>query len=168
MGQRPNSPDDFWIKVKKVPGSCWEWIGGRSVQGYGKWTFADRTVVAHRFSWQIVNGPIPKGAMILHSCDNPPCVNPSHLRLGSHRENMEDRQKRGRTARHGNPRLTWDKAEKIRALDAAGTGRASIAKRFCVTEACVSMIVSGKRWKIRPHALINPERSRRIRSSGRR
>lgn len=83
----------FWKKVKKTS-SCWIWIGTFShrygqfhISRGGKW----RPVRAHRFSWEITNGKIPIGKYILHCCDNPPCVNPKHLFLGTQLENMRDR-----------------------------------------------------------------------------
>ncbi len=77
----------FWDRVVKTT-TCWLWIGGKNYDGYGH--FSRTNEVAHRFSWKIHNGPIPAGTFVLHKCDNPPCVNPGHLFLGTQKNNRED------------------------------------------------------------------------------
>ena len=91
------SEQRFWKKVQKT-NSCWLWMGSSCV--YGHLTINYKSVYAHRFSWEIHFGPIPKNLCVLHRCDNPLCVNPNHLLLGTHRENMVDRDKKGRQAKH--------------------------------------------------------------------
>jgi hypothetical protein len=86
----------FWRFVKKMRASCWLWAGGRQAQGYGAFGNGERVVYAHRFSWQLHNGPIPKGLNVLHRCDVPPCVNPKHLFIGTHADNMRDKIKKSR------------------------------------------------------------------------
>jgi hypothetical protein len=86
--------------VRGSEGECWEWVGCRSKYGYGKFAIkGSRPTQAHRVSYMLNNGAIPDGMVIMHTCDNPPCVNPSHLRLGTHQENDADRNNKGRTAR---------------------------------------------------------------------
>ncbi|MZE53776.1 HNH endonuclease [Streptomyces sp. SID5770] len=77
-------------------GKCWLWTRGRTASGYGKFNLNGQTVYAHRASYEAYVGPIPAGLFILHSCDTPACVNPDHLRPGTHQENMRDRDTRGR------------------------------------------------------------------------
>jgi len=75
-----------------APDACWEWQGTINNRGYGK---LDR-LYAHRFAYQQANGPIPPGLEVMHSCDNPPCCNPSHLSVGTHTDNMKDMARKGR------------------------------------------------------------------------
>lgn len=75
---------------------CWMWVGARASGVYGSFTLNDRTVQAHRFSWEAHNGPVPDGFHVLHKCDQPVCVNPDHLFLGDHTANMRDRLAKGR------------------------------------------------------------------------
>ena len=87
--------DRFWSKVAKTEGGCWVWQGARQRE-YGSVGFEGKVRRAHRVSYEMAYGPIPDGAHVLHSCDNPPCVNPSHLRPGTRADNMRDRVLHGR------------------------------------------------------------------------
>lgn len=94
--------DRFWSHVKKTPG-CWEWESARlSSGGYGAFRILGKTIRSHRFSWAIANGSDPGPLCVLHECDNPPCVNPEHLRIGTIAENNADRERKGRGT-HPNP-----------------------------------------------------------------
>lgn len=88
----------FQARVHKTD-SCWVWTGYRFPSGYGntKW---DGERYAHRFAYYVEHGPFPRGRHVLHTCDNPPCVNPSHLRLGSPQENVRDSVEKGRFHLH--------------------------------------------------------------------
>lgn len=90
--------DRFWAKVMAV-GECWVWTGHRDLKGYGKLTVAGRPTRAHRHSWEIANGPVPPGLVVCHRCDNPSCVRPGHLFLGTHSDNVADRDQKRRQAR---------------------------------------------------------------------
>lgn len=103
-----STADRFWAKVYTDGptlahvahlGQCWIWTAGRDKDGYGKIRdINNRDLRAHRVSWEIHNGPIPDGLCVLHHCDNPACVRPDHLKLGSHADNVADK-----VARHRSP-----------------------------------------------------------------
>lgn len=89
----PRFSRTFWDFVEKThEHGCWTWQGSRDRKGYGRWS----RVLTHRHSWSLANGPIPDGLWVLHHCDNPPCVNPRHLYLGTVVENVRDSVARGR------------------------------------------------------------------------
>jgi hypothetical protein len=89
----------FWSRVKKNKGNgCWTWTGSCHTNwGYGQVRVENRkTKMVHRISWEMENGPIPEGMKVLHKCDNPPCIRPSHLFLGTQSDNMQDCSRKSR------------------------------------------------------------------------
>lgn len=89
----------FWQRVEKTDG-CWRWTGPLHAFGYGLIWRGGNNVGAHRISWEIHVGPIPDGLFVLHRCDNPPCVRPDHLFLGTQADNIHDMVAKGRNYRH--------------------------------------------------------------------
>jgi hypothetical protein len=85
--------DRFEERVNKIDGGCWEWTGCTNAGGYGligQGGRGGKPLLAHRVSWELNHGPIPEGLQALHACDNPCCVKPEHLYLGTHEDNMRD------------------------------------------------------------------------------
>ncbi len=104
---------------------------------------------AHRLSWEFAHGPIPKGTEVCHRCDNPPCVNPAHLFLGTHAENMADMTAKGRSARgerSHHAKITETQAIEIRQKCADGASQSVIAREFGLSSRAVSDIKLGRRW----------------------
>lgn len=146
--RRLGTMERFWAKAdKRGPDECWEWVGRALKHGYGTFSVGGRAgsmESASRFSYRVHNGEIPEGAMVRHRCDNPPCVNPSHLILGSHDDNMRDMAERERS---GTTRLTAGDVIAIRKCLDAGESKKSLADRFGVVPGTIWFIATGKTWK---------------------
>lgn len=84
------------FRVKKTEDGCWEWQSGRVPDGYGDLSVDGKHYSAHRLAWELWNGAVPAGLCVLHTCDNPPCVNPAHLWLGTKSDNLQDAYDKGR------------------------------------------------------------------------
>lgn len=146
--------DRFWSKVnKRNSDDCWDWTASKFRQGYGKFTETGKSQPskAHRVSWEIKHGPLPKGLLICHKCDNPSCVNPEHLFLGTYQDNNRDCADKGRHGgpfgvAHPNTKLTERKVQIIRALFKRGTRQVDLANLFNVDRPVISRIVNNKTW----------------------
>lgn len=141
--------DRFWSKVNKS-GKCWLWTGASYKDGYGKFRFRGQTWSAHRVVWVLVYGEIPEGMDVLHIvCDNPPCVNPDHLKLGTRAENNADRAGKGRNdckAGERNPRVKLTE-EQVRAIRASTDTQRAWAERLGVSPSTVQAVRSGRNWR---------------------
>jgi hypothetical protein len=140
----------FWKYVHKgLPRQCWEWQSTRNRSGYGKFWLNGRTDIAHRVSYRLHNGSIPSGLQVRHTCDNPPCVNPSHLLIGTGKENARDAVDRDRYRRgsgNGRAKLTEQQVAEIRERRAAGETQVSIAQDFGVSKSAIQWILNGRNW----------------------
>lgn len=115
--------------------------------GYGQFHLNGKTAYAHRVAYEIANGPFPKEAFVMHSCDNRKCVNPAHLSLGTFDENMADmveKKRQAHGAKNSRAKLTPDQVRAIRSE--VGTHK-EIAARYGVVQPLISMIRSGRIWK---------------------
>lgn len=157
---RPSTVERFSAKVDRSGGedSCWLWTGARNYRGYGTFTIHNphsgqrQEVRAHRFAWEMTNGPIPNGMNICHSCDNPPCCNERHLFAGTHDENMADMKAKGRQrgaigADHGGAKLTETEVHQIREQRRNGWTRKQLAKHFAVSEATIKDVIYRRSWR---------------------
>ena len=132
------------------PDECWPWLGTKDRNGYG--VIGDehrRQIRAHRIAYERQNGQIPEGKLVLHACDNPPCCNPAHLRVGSEADNSADRVTRNRVpigATHGMSKLTETDVREIRRLLAVGRSQESIGRQFGVSQSVVSDVNVGRTW----------------------
>lgn len=153
----------FFDKIEIIPfHSCWERSAGISKHGYGKFKFNKKTVYAHRFSYEFHFGQIPICLFVCHKCDNPSCVRPEHLFLGSHAENMRDMISKGRkvtyigskakiygNTKESNPaaKLNSIKVGEIRQSYKTGNkSQASIGMEYGVSQRTISLIVRNETW----------------------
>ena len=130
---------------------CWEWKGARNSGGYGKFQLRGQEWIASRAAYEATYGEIPSGLLVRHKCDNPPCVNPEHLEVGTYQDNRDDQILRNR--RHYRPhrarmaKLSWDDVQQARKQRDAGDTLETIARRFGVDRSTIGYVVRGDTWK---------------------
>lgn len=142
-----SSHEQFWSRVVKSEG-CWIWTGGTS-RGYGNLKFKGQRMAASRASWMIHFGCIPDSLQVLHHCDNPTCVNPRHLFLGTTADNMADKKSKQRQSRgstHGKAKLTEEQVVQIRLRHAEGDGLTVLGRAFGVRKDVIFKIVRRQTW----------------------
>ena len=140
---------NFWPHVHKTH-SCWLWPKKPKVRYGSMGDGSGRSIQSHHASWIIHFGEIPKGMHVLHTCDNGFCVNPNHLFLGTHEDNMRDAQRKGRLAygeRSGRAKLKTEQVLEIIALSHGGATHAEIARLYGLSQPHVSRVVRGLKWK---------------------
>ena len=134
----------------RTEAGCLLWIGARGKAGHGQLLVDGKLVNAQRVAWELAFGPIPPGLHVLHHCDVPPCVEPSHLFVGTHADNMADMRAKGRWTpqrgeSNGRCKLSDAQVVELRALWVAGHPQKELAKRFGVSPPFVSRLVRGQR-----------------------
>lgn len=163
---RKSVQERFWEKVTRNGKECWTWTAALR-GGYGVFFDGKKMRQAHQVSWEFTNGYIPDGLFVLHKCDNPPCVNPDHLFLGTQVDNIRDRDNKGRAPRgenhytHVRGESVWTIREDacnfakvskadvrvIRYQFAHGKPVGELAERFGVVKRTISRIVTRQTWK---------------------
>lgn len=162
-GRPRNTPDEIWRKVdKRGPDECWPWLWFKNENGYGRTEINGKMYYAHRIVFDLINPGIialsaPKSTdengFILHSCDNPSCCNPAHLRVGTHAENMADKVRRGRSAKFKGdkgPRckITMEQAKEARRRHFEdGISRKELMLELGISRPSIDSLINGKTYK---------------------
>ncbi len=152
----PQETERFWSKVDLSKAdqefACWKWLPTKTKYGYGQIQLRRHAHQAHRVAYQLAFGEIPKGLIVCHHCDNRSCVNPNHFFLGTHADNAQDREQKGRANRpsgedHVLHKLTQSQVDEIRLRYAKGdvTYR-QLSKEFGVSHVLIGYIVKEARW----------------------
>jgi hypothetical protein len=153
--------DNFWSQVNATEISdCWDWVGARDKCGYGIFPFVPDVdglprrygTRAHRFAYLITGNPINTGMMVCHSCDHPPCCNPSHLFAGTNTDNMRDASIKGRMnppkgEKRWNAKITERDVIAIRHLASSGEMQKDIAVKFGLSASTIANIVRRHKWR---------------------
>lgn len=146
--------DRLWAKTNKLgPDECWEWQGWRHPKGHGqigRGTRQDGLAYTHIVAWEVTNGPVPNGSYVCHRCDNPPCVNPNHLFLGTPADNTHDMIKKRRHSygeKHARKLSERDVIE-VRRLLTKGMTQQAVANRFSVSRSLIGQIGQFHRWAL--------------------
>jgi hypothetical protein len=131
---------------------CWEWRGSKDSYGYGHIRVNGKLEKAHRYSYKIFIGPIPDGLLVCHRCDNPPCVKPEHLFLGTHLDNSRDRDLKGRAcirvgSKINSSKIDEELASKIKVSLESGKKQFEIANELKLSRSIINRIALGKTWK---------------------
>lgn len=153
-GRRPRNDEEvigqFWLRVDKPLGwDCWIWTGCKNKAGYGRMflrSIKTRSITTHRFSYLISKGVIPEGMLVCHRCDNPSCVNPNHLFLGTHRDNVRDCMEKGRRRKTPpNAKINQKLAVCIR-NEYPHINQRELCKKYSLSTASISRIINFKAW----------------------
>lgn len=143
----------FLAKIEKQPSGCWQWTASTAKGGYGQFNVGGKNWKAHRLSWILHGGADPEGLCVCHKCDNPRCVNPDHMFLGTHLDNVRDKISKGRCghtgargALNGAVKVRDVPVEQIKQLKAEGKTVREIGPMFGLSKSTISNIINGKHW----------------------
>lgn len=149
-GIKHNPVRRFWGYVEKGEG-CWRWVGAKAGK-YGRIAVHGRPTGAHRYSYELHHGPIPQGLVVMHTCDNPICVNPDHLKAGTYKENMADMDRKGRRVKASlkgeecrQSKLSDDLVRWIRAERSMTP--TEIGRKLQMEPNTIRAVLQGKTWK---------------------
>jgi len=148
---------NFWSRVDKSK-DCWLWTGAK-IKGYGSLRYQQKHKYAHRVAWELTKGAIPPNLVVCHHCDNPACVRPSHLFIGTQADNLKDMNAKGRNGaftkpecvprgeNHCRAKLSQTKADEIRSLYTQGNwSQRKLAQKYGVSQKLIYLIVNLKHW----------------------
>lgn len=143
------------LAMSVTNGDCREWSRAKLARGYGRVQWEGRVHLAHRLSYTAYKGEIPKGMCVCHSCDNPSCINPDHLFLGTPLANMRDMVRKGRSrgpqgANHPKAKLTEHQAMLAKACPTKFGSATALSRLFGIHHGIVSHIMAGRIWKHLP------------------
>lgn len=148
---KPFNKDSFNKKWKESSSGCWEWLAVKNQDGYGRVKRFGKLESAHRVSYELYKGALGENS-VLHKCDNPSCVNPDHLFLGTQKDNVDDMIKKGR--QHNNAhkgvahyRTKLTEKEVLEIFYDTTTSQSIIASRFGISQSAVSVIKSKRNWR---------------------
>lgn len=139
----------FWSKVNvtKSDRDCWEWQGAKGRGGYGRIKINGKFYTASRVSWEMMHDRSMGDMFAMHTCDNPSCVNPHHIKAGTHQDNMKDMARKSRASAPCTRRVfDWDKVDEARRMIEEGETNSEIAKKFGVSRHTISAIRRGATW----------------------
>lgn len=139
----------FWRKVEKSESGCWEWVGSKWNNGYGRFMVEKRRRKAHRISFLLRNGILPSDKIVCHKCDNPSCVNPDHLFLGTVDDNSKDMVSKGRSThgeRNGRSILRESDVREIRSINPTSQQCRELASKFGCHPNAIKQVVKKETW----------------------
>jgi hypothetical protein len=141
--------DRLLSRIKVTPAGCFEWQGAKVKDGYGHIRLKDKTGLTHRVSYETFRGPIPPKMLVCHRCDNPCCINPSHLFIGTNRDNQQDCIRKGRFKFNFGftSKLTVEQVLAARQARKAGERYKTIAARYGVATKTIRAAIMGYTWK---------------------
>jgi len=147
-----NKSKDVWKKIdKKADTECWEWLGYKDRDGYGRFSINNEMYLTHRLIYELKCSKIPEGLCVLHRCDNPSCCNPHHLFLGTNKDNFIDMTAKNRRAKgenQGTHKLTNEQVIEIRKMYSTGKyTQEKLGNKFNVVHSTISYIVNNRLWK---------------------